>query len=66
VQEEGVQALTPAAAVLGERLPQPRPIAQLLDLGRRDPGGGQHLLRQQARQPARIEAIGLRAAPAAE
>ncbi len=61
-----MQALTPTAAVLGERLTQPRPVAQLLDLRRRNPRLGQHLLRQQPRQPARIKPIRLRAAPAAE
>jgi hypothetical protein len=66
VQQKGVQALTPTAAVLGQRLAQPRPIAQLLDLCRRNPGLGQHLLGQQPGQPARIEPIGLGAAAPAE
>jgi hypothetical protein len=61
-----VQALTPAAPVLGQRLAQLCPVAQLLDLCRRDPRLGQHLFRQQPCQPARIEPIGLGAAAAAE
>src|SRR5712692_121869 len=66
VQKVGVQALTPAAPVLGERLAQPRAIAQLLDLLGRDPRLRQHLLREQACKPARIEPIGLRAPASAE
>jgi hypothetical protein len=61
-----VQPQRPTAPVVGERLPQPRPVAQRLDLLRRDPRLGQYLLRQQAGEPARIKPIGLRAAPSAE
>src|SRR5216684_3283413 len=66
MQQERVQPLPPAAAILGQRLAQPRAVAQLLDLLRRDPRRRQHLLRQQPRQPTRVQAVRLRAAPAAE
>jgi hypothetical protein len=56
-----VKPLPPAALVLGEGLAQPCPVAQLLDLLRRDPRLRQHLLRQQPRQPARVKPIRLRA-----
>ena len=61
-----MKPLSPAAVVLGERLAQPGAIAQPLDLLRRDPRLGQHLLRQQPRQPARVEPVRLRAPPPAE
>jgi hypothetical protein len=65
VREHGVQALPPAGAVVAQRLTQPRLVAQPLDVLRRQPGAGQHLLGQQQRHPARIKAIGLRSPPAA-
>jgi hypothetical protein len=61
VAEEGVQPLRPAGAVLAEREPQPGQVAQPLDLLGRDPRGGQHLLGEQHREPARVEPIRLRA-----
>jgi hypothetical protein len=63
VEKEGVEPLSPAALVLGQRLAQPGAIAQPLDLLRRDPRLRQHLLRQQPRQPARVEPVCLGAAP---
>jgi hypothetical protein len=55
-----MQPLPPAAPILGQPLAQAGPVAQLLDLLRRDPRLGQHLPRQQPRQPARVETVGLR------
>jgi hypothetical protein len=60
VGEQRVQALRPAVAVLGERVPQAGAVAQVLDLIGRQPGLGQHLLRQQPGKPGRVEPVGLR------
>jgi hypothetical protein len=66
VQQIRVEPLRPAAAILGQRLAQSAPIAQPLDLFRRDPRLRQHLPRQQPRQPARVQPIRLRAPPPTE
>jgi hypothetical protein len=63
--EDRVQPLRPAGAVVAECLPQPGPVAQPLDVLGRDPRGRQHLLREQEREPARIEPVALRLALAA-
>ena len=62
VREQGMQPLRPAGAVLGERVPRSRAVAELFDLRRRQPRQGKHLFRQQPHQPCRVEAVGLRPA----
>src|SRR6266511_2325723 len=61
-----MQPLRPTGAVTSERLPQPRPVAQLLYFRRRQPGLAlrEQLTGEQQRQPARVEPVGLRLAPA--
>lgn len=59
MSEEGVQPLRPAGAILSEALPQPRAVAQLVNLRRRQPGLRQDLLRQQQHEPARVEPVGV-------
>lgn len=54
-----VYGLRPPRPLLGQRLAQPRHVPQLLDLRRRDPRFGQHLAREQQRQPTRVQTIRL-------
>jgi hypothetical protein len=59
VLQKGVQALRPAGAVAHQCAAQPGLIAQLLDLGRRQPGLGQELFGEQQHAPAAVELVGL-------
>jgi hypothetical protein len=54
-----VQALRPERVVVGQRLAQPRPVAQTLDVLRCQPCLGQQLAGEHCDQPARIESVGL-------
>src|SRR6266545_5397989 len=61
-----MQPLRPAGALARERLAQSCPVAQPLDLLGRQPGLAfrEQVARQQQREPARVEPVGLRLAPA--